>query len=40
MSRLLHRIGAGIAIGGAGLLLLGVACYAVGARINTTKSSC
>ena len=38
MSRLLHRIAAGTAIGGAGLLLLGVACYAVGARINTTKS--
>jgi conjugative transfer signal peptidase TraF len=38
MSRLLNRIAAGTAIGGAGLLLLGVACYAVGARINTTKS--
>jgi conjugative transfer signal peptidase TraF len=38
MSRPLHRIAAGTAIGGAGLLLLGVACYAVGARINTTRS--
>jgi conjugative transfer signal peptidase TraF len=38
MSWLLHRIAAGTAIGGAGLLLLGVACYAVGARINTTRS--
>lgn len=38
MSRLMHRIAAGTAIGGASLLLLGMACYAVGARINTTKS--
>lgn len=28
----------GIAIGGATILLLGVACYAAGARINTTRS--
>ena len=38
MSRILKRIAAGTAIGGAGLLLLGIGCYAVGARINTTKS--
>lgn len=38
MNRLLKRIAAGTAIGGAGLLLLGVACYVVGARINTTRS--
>ena len=38
MNRLLKRIASGTAIGGAGLLLLGVACYAVGARINTTRS--
>ncbi len=38
MNRLLERIAAGVAIGGVGLLLLGVGCYAVGVRINTTKS--
>lgn len=38
MNRLLKRIAAGTAITGASLLLLGVGCYAAGARINTTKS--
>ncbi|MEX3547658.1 MAG: conjugative transfer signal peptidase TraF [Burkholderia sp.] len=38
MSRLLKRITIGTAIGGAAVLALGVACYAAGARINTTKS--
>lgn len=38
MSDMLKRVSATIAIGGAGLLLLGVACSAAGARINTTKS--
>ena len=34
----LQRMTAGVAIGGAGLLLLGLGCYAIGARINTTRS--
>jgi len=38
MNRLLKRIAASTAIGGTGLLLLGLVCYAVGARINTTRS--
>ena len=38
MSRLLKRITIGTAIGGAAVLALGVACYAAGARVNTTKS--
>lgn len=38
MSRTLKRIAAGTAMGGAGLLLLGMGCYGVGARINTTRS--
>lgn len=38
MSRMLKRIASGTAIGGAAVLMLGVACYAVGARINTTRS--
>jgi conjugative transfer signal peptidase TraF len=38
MNGLLNRIAAGMAIGGAGLLTLGIGCYAAGARINTTKS--
>lgn len=38
MNRLLKRIAAGTAIGGAGILLLGLACYAAGARVNTTRS--
>jgi conjugative transfer signal peptidase TraF len=38
MNRLLKRISVGTAIGGAAILALGVACYAAGARINTTKS--
>ena len=38
MNRLLKRIAVGIAVGGASLLILGIGCYAVGARINTTRS--
>ena len=38
MSQLFKRITAGVAMGGAAVIALGVACYAVGARINTTKS--
>ena len=46
MKRLLKRvnvritpgIASGIAIGGAAILLFGVACHALGARINTTRS--
>ena len=38
MSHLLQRIGVGTAIGGAAVIVLGVACYAVGVRVNTTKS--
>ena len=38
MSPLLKRITIGTAIGGAAVLALGVACYAAGARVNTTKS--
>ncbi|MDO8773541.1 MAG: conjugative transfer signal peptidase TraF [Burkholderiaceae bacterium] len=34
----LQRMTAGVAIGGAGLLLLGVVCFAIGARVNTTRS--
>lgn len=34
----LQRMAAGVAIGAAGLLLLGLGCYAIGARINTTRS--
>lgn len=37
-SRVFKRIAAGAAIGGAALLALGIACYAAGARVNTTKS--
>jgi len=38
MNRLLSRFAAGMAIGGVGILLLSIACYAAGARINTTPS--
>ena len=38
MNRLFKRITVYTALGGAGLLLLGLGCYAAGARINTTKS--
>lgn len=38
MNHLLKRIGIGTTIGGAAVLVLGVAGYAAGARINTTKS--
>lgn len=38
MSQLFKRISVGTAIVGAGVLLLGWGCYAVGVRINTTKS--
>lgn len=38
MNQILNRFSANIAIGGAGLLLLGFFSYAVGVRINTTKS--
>ena len=38
MSRLFKRLTVATAIGGASLLLLGLGCYAAGARINTTKS--
>jgi conjugative transfer signal peptidase TraF len=34
----MNRIAGGAAVTGVGLLLLGVGCYAGGARINTTKS--
>lgn len=38
MNHLLQRITVGTAIGGAGILLFGLACYAVGARVNTSWS--
>ena len=38
MSQLFKRITAGVAMGGAAVLAFGVGCYAVGARVNTTKS--
>jgi len=38
MKHTLHRIAVGTAVGGAGILLFGIACYAAGARINTTRS--
>src|SRR5450830_978227 len=38
MNRLFKRITVYTAIGGVGLLLLGLGCYAAGARINTTRS--
>lgn len=38
MNSVLNRIAAGTAIGGVGLLLLGAVSFAMGARINTTKS--
>lgn len=38
MSVLLKRISIGTAIGGAAVLVLGVACYLAGARVNTTRS--
>jgi conjugative transfer signal peptidase TraF len=38
MNRLFKRITVYTALGGAGLLLLGLGCYAAGARINTTRS--
>ena len=38
MNPVLQRIATGTAIGGVGLLLLGAISFAVGARINTTKS--
>ncbi len=38
MNRHLSRLAAVAAAGGAAFLVLGVVCYAVGARINTTKS--
>ncbi len=38
MSRIVKRIGAGIAIAGVSFLALGALAYAAGARVNTTKS--
>lgn len=38
MTSISKRLAAGTALGGAGVLLLGMGCYAIGARINTTKS--
>lgn len=42
MTRLLQHIHigatAGVAIGGAAIILLGVACYSAGVRVNTTRS--
>ena len=38
MSHLFRRITLITTLGGVGLLLLGLGCYAAGARINTTKS--
>lgn len=38
MSRLLKRISIGTAIGGTAVLVLGIACWAAGARVNTTRS--
>lgn len=38
MNQFLNRFAVNTAISGAGLLLLGFFCYAVGVRINTTKS--
>lgn len=37
-NRLLKRIAIMTAIGGTGLLLFGISCYAIGARINMTRS--
>jgi conjugative transfer signal peptidase TraF len=38
MKRLLERIMIATAIGGAGIIAIGVLCYAVGARVNTSRS--
>lgn len=38
MKNVAKRITVGVAIAGAAVLVLGAACYAAGARINTTKS--
>ena len=38
MSSLLKRISNGTAIGGASVMVLGIVCYAAGARVNTTRS--
>jgi conjugative transfer signal peptidase TraF len=38
MNTLLKRITRGTALGGAGILTLGLGCYAAGARVNTSKS--
>lgn len=38
MNRLLKHVAIGTAIGGAAILLFGVACYVAGARINTSRS--
>lgn len=38
MNHLLRQITIGTAIGGAAVLVLGLVCYAAGARVNTTKS--
>ena len=38
MSRFLKRVSIGTAIGGAAVLALGIAFYAAGARVNTTRS--
>lgn len=38
MKRLLNRVAIGTAIGGSAVLLFGLACHAVGARVNTSGS--
>jgi conjugative transfer signal peptidase TraF len=38
LKNVVKRITVGVAIAGAAVLVLGAACYAAGARINTTKS--
>lgn len=38
MKNLLRKITVSTAIGGAGLIAMGALCYAVGARVNTSKS--
>lgn len=38
MNQLLKRVGMVIAIGGAAMIVLGMTCYAVGARVNTSRS--
>lgn len=38
MSGLLKRLAMSVAVGGVATLALGAACYAIGARVNTTRS--